>query len=226
MFPGNWTAKFLAGITFLQTAINPVRMGYEPFLMDIGMYGNVFSLKYDEYSILATNHTWFKNVWELLQEFKVSAAFDSESQILPVREGDKSLMSEFSKHYSGQDLQALNIYRQFKKVIHVSCITISDGCTIDKECLDAKEGKSVAHKFPLQHPSRALRTLWSNAIMRISSNYLVISDGLGQYIRPPHKPHKWTSNQEGSIAHYQVVRNGIQRYLVYTLSEERETRSG
>jgi hypothetical protein len=135
-------------------------------------------------------------------------------------------MSEFSKHYSGHDFQALNIYRQFKKVIHLSCITLSDGSTIDKECLDAKEGKSVAHKFPLQHPSRALRTLWSNAIMHISSDYLVLSDALGQYIRPPHRPHKWTSNKEGSIAHYQVVRDGIQRYIIYTISEERKTRSG
>ncbi len=69
---------------FKNAASMSPRMGYESFVVDIGMYGNVFSLKYDDYSILATNHTWFKNVWELLQEFGVSACFDSDSQLLPV----------------------------------------------------------------------------------------------------------------------------------------------
>ncbi len=132
-------------------------------------------------------------------------------------------MSEFSKFYSGHDLQALNIYRQFKKVIHLSCIVLSDGSTIDKECLNAREGSSDTHKFPLQHPSRAIRTLWSEAIKHISSDYLVVLESLGQYIRPPHKRHKWISNQGGTITHFQVILNGIQRWIVYTLKHERET---
>ena len=72
-------------------------MGYESFLMDIEMYGNVFALKYNDFSVLATDHTWFKNLWELLQTFEVKATFSKSKQLLPVRKGDKSLLSEFSK---------------------------------------------------------------------------------------------------------------------------------
>jgi hypothetical protein len=48
-------------------------MGYESFLMDIGMYGNPFDLDYTQFSFLATSGTWFKNVWELLTNLDVSA---------------------------------------------------------------------------------------------------------------------------------------------------------
>jgi hypothetical protein len=162
-------------------------MGYESLLMDIGMYGNVLALKYNNLLVLATNHTWFKNLWELLQTFEIDATFGEGVQLLPVRTGDKSLMSEFFKYYSGRDLRDPNIYRQFKKVIHLSCIVLSDGRTTDKECMNSLEGRSKLHTFPLQHPSRAVKNLWTTAIKRISSDYLVIPEALGQYIRPPHK---------------------------------------
>ena len=138
-------------------------------------------------SDVATNDTWFKNLWELLQEFEVSATFGKDTQLLPMREGDKSLMSEFSKYYSGRELQVLTIYRQFKQVIHLSCIVLSDGCTIDKECMNTTEGRSENHKFPLQHPFRAIQNLWSATIKQISSNYLVVSKALGHYIQSPIK---------------------------------------
>jgi hypothetical protein len=93
-------------------------MGYETFIMDIGMYGNPFSLNYELYSILATNETWFKNVWELLQKFKTIATFSADNHIHPVRVGDQSLMQECSRFYGRRDLQALNIYPQYKKSIH------------------------------------------------------------------------------------------------------------
>jgi hypothetical protein len=59
-------------------------------------------------------------------------------------------------------------YRQFKKVIHLSCIILSDGCTVDKDCLNLTEGRSDHHKFPLQRPSRTAQTLWATAIRRIT----------------------------------------------------------
>jgi hypothetical protein len=194
---------------FKDAASKSVQMGYESFLMDIEMYGNVFALKYNNFSVLATDHTWFKNLWELSQSFEVGATFGEGVQLLPVWTGDTSLMSEFSKYYSGRKLYALNTYRQFKKVIHLSCIVLSDGRTIDKECMNSREGRSEHHKFPLQHSSRATQNLWTTAIKRISSDYLVVLEALGQYIRPPHKNHKWTANHEGTIAHSEVIINGM-----------------
>jgi hypothetical protein len=45
---------------FKDAVLMPLPMGYESFVMDIGMYGNALSLNYDRFSILATNGTWFK----------------------------------------------------------------------------------------------------------------------------------------------------------------------
>ncbi len=190
------------------------------------MYGNVLTLDYDYFSVLATNGTWFKNVWELLHEFNTSATFGTKMQIQPVQEGVKSLMTKFSKYYSGRDLQVLNIYRQYKKVIHLSCIVLSDGPSINKECMSTTEGRSDLHKFPLQHPSCSDQTLWISAFKRISSEYLLLSEPLGPYIRPPHERKKWTTAEDGTIVHFEVTLNGKSRYIVYQLSSDIETRLG
>jgi hypothetical protein len=44
---------------FKDAALMPLLMGYESFVMDIGMYSNAFSLDYNCFSSLATNGTWF-----------------------------------------------------------------------------------------------------------------------------------------------------------------------
>ena len=59
-------------------------MGYESYVMEIRMYGDLLSLNYDDFSGLAANNTWNKNLWELLQEFEVRATFGTEMQLLPV----------------------------------------------------------------------------------------------------------------------------------------------
>jgi hypothetical protein len=117
------------------------------------MYGNPFDLDYSQLSLLATSGTWFKNVWELLADFNVSAMLGDKFHLHPVRLGDSLLMFEFSKHYSGQDLATLNVVHQHKKVIHLSCIVLCDGRTINKACLTSAPGVSHLHKFPLQQPT-------------------------------------------------------------------------
>jgi hypothetical protein len=135
-------------------------------------------------------------------------------------------MSEFSKYYSGRDLQALNMYRQYKKVIHLSCIVLADGRTIDRDCMTTKEGRSDKHKFPLQHPSRAMQTLWNEAIRCISSEYYSLSEPLGKYIRPPHRSYKWTTNKQGTTVHHKVTLDAKTLYIVYRRRPEIETRAG
>jgi hypothetical protein len=63
-------------------------LGYESFVMVIGMYDNALSLVYNCFSILATNGTWFKNAWELLHKFKTIALLGTDTQIHPVQECD------------------------------------------------------------------------------------------------------------------------------------------
>jgi hypothetical protein len=70
-------------------------MGYKSFLMDVGLYGNTLGYNYESFAVLATDNTWFKNVWELLHDFNVHASFNETYQLHPIRDGDHSLMELF-----------------------------------------------------------------------------------------------------------------------------------
>ncbi len=190
-------------------------MGYESFFMNVGMYGNTLDLDYKSFSGLVVDGMWFKNVWELLHEFNVSATFSSEYKILPTWIGDSSLMGEFSKHYKGQDLIALNIFRMYKQVVHTSCIALCNGCTIDRECLTMTPGHSDGHKFPLQHSTTSDWTLWINALEKISSEYYTFPHLLGDFVSSPNCPNKWTTTQDGHIVHLSQNNNEQETYLVY-----------
>jgi hypothetical protein len=155
------------------------------------------------------------NVWELLHEFNVSATFSSNYQISPAWIGDSSLMGEFSKHYKGQDLTALNVFHMYKQVVHTSCIVLCHGRTIDKECLTMTPGHSDGHKFPLQHPTTSDWTLWKNALKKISSEYYTFSRQLGDFLFSPHCPNKWTTTHDGHILHQAQVINNQDVHLVY-----------
>jgi hypothetical protein len=201
-------------------------MGYESFLMDIELYGNPFALDYSRFSLLATSGTWFKNVWELLSDFDVSASMGDKYHLHPARSGDSSLMCEFSKHYSGQDLAALNIVRQHKKVIHLSCIVLCDGQSINKEYLLNTPGDSHLHKFPLQKPTQSDFRLWNRAIRQISSGSLSLPVPLGNYISSPHLDFSWTTDADGTILHLKMASKGDTKYLTYHPSYANRTRSG
>ena len=82
--------------------------------------------------------------------FGVFTMMGNEYHLHPVHSGESSLMFKFSRHYSGQDLAALNIVRQHKKIIHLSCIVLCNGQTINKAYLTSAPGVSHLHKFPLQ----------------------------------------------------------------------------
>jgi hypothetical protein len=80
---------------FTDVVPRSLMMGYKSFMIEVGLYGNTMDYDYKAYSVLATNGTWYKNVWELVHYFKISLAFQSEYRLGPVRRGDKSLMSKF-----------------------------------------------------------------------------------------------------------------------------------
>ena len=70
-------------------------MAYESFMVEVGLYGIIMDHDYTTYATLATNHTWYKNVWELVRFFNISLAFHQDFCLGPIRRGDKSLMAEF-----------------------------------------------------------------------------------------------------------------------------------
>ena len=139
---------------FTEVDSRSLMMGYESFMIEIGVYGNTMDYNYKAYLILATNGTWFKNVWELVHYFKIRLAFQSEYRLCPVRRGDKSLMSEFVQAgYTKADLLLLKIVWMLKMVLHLSDIVRCDGKTIKLSMLSASVEKSEAHKYPVQRPT-------------------------------------------------------------------------
>jgi hypothetical protein len=68
-------------------------------LFEVGLYGYAMDYNYKSHSMLATDNTWFKNVWELVSYFNVSLNFDLNYQLKPIRWGNSSLMSKFL-HYN------------------------------------------------------------------------------------------------------------------------------
>ncbi len=68
--------------------LKAMMMGYESFMIEVGLYENTMDYNFKRYSMLATNNTWFKNIWELVSYFNVSLNFNEDFQLKPIRQGD------------------------------------------------------------------------------------------------------------------------------------------
>ena len=205
-------------------------MGYESFMVEVGLYGNTMDHDYKIYSTLATNGTWYKNVWELVCFFKIRLAFQSKYRLGPVRRGDKSLMSEFVRvGYTKADLLLLNIAWMHKMVIHLSDIVRCDGKTIKQSMLSASVGMSEAHKFPVQWPTPMDMRLWKTALRQISSEFCVLTVPLQEYTSLHHMKPTWRLSQNRDILHNNIKMNGHDYHVKYTPTNDplsQHTRSG
>jgi hypothetical protein len=157
--------------------LKAIMMGYESFMIEVGLYGNTMDYNYKSYSMLATDNTWFKNLWELVSYFNVSLNFDLDYQLKPIRWGNSSLMSKFLhyKEFGIAEVISLNIMRMHKKVIHVSNIVLLDSKTIKPEMFLNLPGHSDVHKFPHQRPTPANLSIWKMALHKISSKFYVLT---------------------------------------------------
>jgi hypothetical protein len=77
------------------THFNAIMMGYESFMVEVGLYGNTISYNYKKHSMLATSNTWLKNIWGLASYFNVWLNFKGNYHLKPVRWGNISFMSEY-----------------------------------------------------------------------------------------------------------------------------------
>jgi hypothetical protein len=174
-------------------------MAYGSFLIDLGLYRNSLGYNYDHFSILAKDNTWFKNVWELLNDFNVGATFGRDYQLHRICTDNQLLMALFSLHYSGPDLASLNIYCQHKKVIQVSCIVMCDGRSINKTVLTMSSGHLDFLKCLLQYPTWADHTLWKETLKKVSSDYYIVPQQLGCFVNLPYKNFTWRTSDDGTI---------------------------
>jgi hypothetical protein len=108
--------------------------------------------------------------------------------------------------------------RMHKSMIHISDIVLCDGKTIKPEMLTSSPGQSDMHKFPTQRPTSLDLELWKKAPQKISSEFLVFTVQLQEYISQPHDIPIWTTNADGLILHHTIVQDDRKYHEVYVPS--------
>jgi hypothetical protein len=74
---------------------NALMIGYESFIIEVGLHGDAMGYEYKFHSFLATDNTWFKNVWELVSFFNFRLHFNEDFQLKHIRQGNSSLLHPF-----------------------------------------------------------------------------------------------------------------------------------
>ena len=199
----NWGFKDAASVL--------MSFAFESHIVEVGMYGNPFSWDYKKFHSLATDGSWFKNLWEYGHFLKITLQVNSKYHIQPIRERDRSLMELFVHAGFTAKLQlvSLNTFRKFKNVFHLSDIVCCDGQTVDQSVLSHEADKSLVHTFPLEQPTAADRSLWVEAIKAITSPSFTLPVPLGNFIREPHLKYDWFTNEAESILYRRCVRDLI-----------------
>jgi hypothetical protein len=83
------------------------------------LYGSPLNWNYKDYGHLATKDTWFRNLWELMDDFGALLTMQDADQLLGAREDDRPLMAEFHRvGYRNLDLEALNVVRRHRNLLH------------------------------------------------------------------------------------------------------------
>jgi hypothetical protein len=59
-------------------------MGYESFMVKVGLYRNTMDHDYKAYLTLVTNNTWYKNILELVHYFNIRLVFQSKYCLGPI----------------------------------------------------------------------------------------------------------------------------------------------
>ena len=148
-----------------------MQFAFEAFLVEIGLYGNVFQMAFADFGLLATSSTWFQLFWELGDYLDIKVSLHASYHIQPVRESDRALMEEFAHAgFAHKDLVSLNTVRKYKQLLHLSDIVCCDGKTIDRDILTREPGFESCHGFPVEWPIAADYKLWDHAIRAISSS--------------------------------------------------------
>ncbi len=160
-------------------------MAYDNFLMEVGLYGSPLKWSYKEYDHLATYATWFQNLWQLEDVFKVNISVCDEDMVGGIQEHDRSLILELSwLGYKGKELAALNVVC----LLYVSNISKCDRIMLNKFVILDMAETSIHYNFPCENPTHSDFCLWKDAIARLCSGSMNLPYTLGKFLHHPHLP--------------------------------------
>ena len=183
-----------------------MRLGYETFLVDVGLGGNVFGKDYKKLHHLAQN-CWFEHLWCLCDFLQVKVILHQSHHAQPVRQNDKCLMSVIIEdgHFRGDTLKLVGTCRKYKGVHMLSCLVKCDGREIRPDVLDDQEGQSL-RQFPQERPTPTMLATWNDAIASLAGDVvngnMCLPSPLGKFLREPLRHDGWySSTDESSLYH-------------------------
>ena len=123
----------------------------------------------------------------MVDMFKVEITFRQEDRVQQIREGDRSISSEFFRlGYRGKELTALNMVQCYRNLLHISDIVKCDGATLDEFVVSDGVEESLSYTFPHEEPISSDFRRWEEAMKRLCNGTAKIPYQLGKYLRPPH----------------------------------------
>jgi len=201
-------------------------MNYESLVVETGLYGNIFSHPYATFGILATDGTWRKNLWQVLDYAGVELVISDEYNLVPIREDGRSLTELFVElGYVRTGLDSLNAVRKFYCVTHLSDIVRCDGKTIRLEVLSRVVGDSSQYEYPMEVPRESDFVLWE-AVLRSISSGSSLRYSVGSFIQDSSLSIEWRISSDGTSL-YRHNRYKSSWYDIFVrVEDERVTRSG
>lgn len=172
---------------FTGAAADLLTFSFESFMVEVGIYGNIFEHKFREHSLLASEGTWFKHLWQLLDVYNATLTITEPHCIQPVRARDRSLNECLLLITNDKSVrESFNVTRKYYELIHASEILDSDGCTMNPQALSGQLGPSESHDFPLERPSRKDFTIFREYLPRIAALFRTTLPSLGGYLCENH----------------------------------------
>ena len=201
---------------------------YEAFMIEVGVYGNMFALDWSKYKCLATEHTWYYNLWELCHRLGVTIELEKKQYMGPVREGDKSIIQiAMDRGMGSAQLEMINTVRKHLGLLHVSDLTLCDGKTLCDGLFDqSRDERSQSNfQFPRERPSGKDFRVWKFFVLSLTSDGQTLTQPLGGYVEEPHIPNQWKYDPVRDALLHHDIGSG-QQYLYTKDAESRQLRSG
>jgi hypothetical protein len=201
-----------------QAHSDALSMAYENLLMGVGLHGSPLQWKYSEYGHLATEATWFQNLWLLVSTYEVDTSFRDKDTVQGIRENDCSLMAEFYQiGYRGKQFTGLNVVCCFWNLLHISDIVHCNGLTVDEFVLSDNAEVSPKYTFLQEQPTTSDFKLWKEALNCLCLGTTRLPYTLGRYLRHPHLPCQWYTNESAEALFYIDSGTEHPEYEVYQL---------